>query len=322
MTSGAAISDVVARQAQPQARAAIQSMRACGVIFGSLLGGWLQSKLGPAATYLVGFSSGAIASINIVCRVPETRKPEMPTTTEAAEIRDSRIQGAVGSVDKPSMTNGIARALCVIFSDSELRPLAAILTLLELTHLPQFSDVATLLFRDRLQWSPVAIGRFVAAYGIAQFVGNQATGYLVQRFGPDRQASLSHLGITLSFLLWSAARSTSTMTALLVPLTLSFGRASVIQSKAISRAKELGLNNGEAAGALSTLGSFAKILGPQIFVTLYNWYSRRQLGASTVSRRRVSLASPMLFVAVLGIISEMLHRWALIARSKNSCRSI
>jgi len=298
MVSGPCISDVISRQAQPQARAVIQSLRAAGLVSGSLAGGWLMSKGGPVATYILGIIGGAVASINIMLRVPETLNATVDKKPQLASASTS------GSPTK---------ALRVMLSDPEALPLSILVGLEQLTHYPQFSDVGTFLFRDRLQWDPASIGRFVATYGTAQFAGNQCTGYLVKRFGPDAQASLSHLGLTVGFLLWANATKTSTMLATLLPLTLGFGRGSVAQSKAISRANELGLNNGEAAGVLSSLGSFAKILGPQIYVALYN-FSKKRAAVSSSSQPRLPVALPMLFVAALGVLSEILHRLASRAR--------
>lgn len=298
MVSGPCISDVVSRQAQPKARAVVQSLRAIGLVSGSLAGGWLMSKGGPVATYILGIIGGVVANVNIMFRMPETN---IATSDKKSQ------QASAGTSDSPT------KALRVMLSDPEALPLSILVGLEQLTHYPQFSDVGTFLFRDRLQWDPASIGRFVATYGTAQFAGNQCTGYLVKRFGPDVQASLSHLGLTLGFLLWANATKTSTMIATLLPLTLGFGRGSVAQSKAISRANELGLNNGEAAGVLSSLSSFAKILGPQIFVALYN-LSKKRAAVSVSSQPRLPVALPMLFVAALGVLSEILHRSALRAR--------
>jgi len=312
MASGAAITDVVAPEDQPRARAMIQSLRACGVVLGSIVGGWLQAKRGPAATYILAFLGGTLASANMACRVPETN--------QATSLDSGKTQGtlSVKRSTKPFSWKGTVQTLSAIISDSEMRFLVSVVTLQELTHLPQFSDVATMLFRDKLQWGPAVAGRFIAAYGICQFIGNQATSYLVNCLGPDLQASLSHLGITISFLLWGSARSSFAMMTLLMPLTLSFGRGSVVQSKAASRARELGLDNGEAAGAISMLGSFAKICGPHIFMSLYNMTSRSS-SKSGSSKRHLPAGMPMFFLALLGVVSEFFYRLALRARSVKCC---
>lgn len=313
ITSGAAISDVVAHEAQPQARALLQSMRACGVVSGNLIGGWLQSKYGPAATYIVGLMCGATISMNTICRVPETNSKKCLGPASPVENQVSKPQLMDARQDSLEKKSSTVTALRLVFSDPELRSLTLLVSLLEMTHWPIFSDVASMLFRDRLLWGPTAIGRFGAAYGMAQFVGNRSTGYLVQQFGPDCQASLSHLGLAMSFLLWAGARNVSTMLSLLMPLTLSFSRGSVVQSKAITRAKELGLKNGEAVGAISILGCVAKIAGPQIFLLLYN-QSLKQARTSKSGKRRSPIALPMLFVSTIGIVSEVLHHLAIRAR--------
>eukprot|EP00746_Dinoflagellata_sp_MGD_P056006 gnl/MRDRNA2_/MRDRNA2_243290_c0_seq1.p1 gnl/MRDRNA2_/MRDRNA2_243290_c0~~gnl/MRDRNA2_/MRDRNA2_243290_c0_seq1.p1 ORF type:complete len:179 (+),score=26.94 gnl/MRDRNA2_/MRDRNA2_243290_c0_seq1:43-537(+) len=139
----------------------------------------------------------------------------------------------------------------------------------------------------------------MAAYSTAELLGSQSTGALVDRFGPDFQATLSHVGIVVAFALWGAARTSAGMALTLLPLTLSFGRGAVLQSKAIVRATELGLGRGEASSAIGCLGSCGKMLAPRLFVALY--------GATGGK-------APMFFVAALGVLFEVLHRLAVRAR--------
>mmetsp|Transcript_74976 Transcript_74976/g.237067 ORF Transcript_74976/g.237067 Transcript_74976/m.237067 type:complete len:476 (-) Transcript_74976:35-1462(-) len=301
-----AVSDIVAPAAQPRARASLASFRAMGVVLGSLLGGWAMGRRGPAAPYGLSVALASLAAANVVLRQPETLSRKVDSlglgflehTVQAKEQKRSS-------------------ALQVLLRDPEARPLTLLLGIQEMTVLPQFSDVATLLFRDLLQWGPAAAGRFVAAFGMANILGSGITGALVDRLGPEWQTTLSHAALTASFLLWGAARRTATMVVALPLLALSFGRGAVVQSQALARGEELGLGRGEAMAAIQTVGAVAKILAPRIFVALYAASSAPVAAVAGAPKRGRSLppGSPMFFIAILGVLCEAFHRKALGARS-------
>merc|ERR1712037_401185 len=200
--------------------------------------------------------------------------------------------------------------LFTLLCDPEARPLVLHMALLELAHMPQFSEVASLMFRDILKWDPATTGRFIACYGTASFLGSQATGALVDRVGPDLQATLSHLGLTAAFLVWGAARNSATMLGALFLLVLSFGRGIVVRSKAIARAEALGLGRGEAMAAMGVMGSIARILAPRLFVALYSASS----SVGTARKQTLPTGAPMFFIASLGVLLEALHRQAIRAK--------
>mmetsp|Transcript_46685 Transcript_46685/g.99688 ORF Transcript_46685/g.99688 Transcript_46685/m.99688 type:complete len:452 (-) Transcript_46685:77-1432(-) len=308
-----AISDVFESSAQPRARAAVEAMRALGVVTGSLVGGWLQAKRGPAAPYAVGLFLSSMATVNLIMRLPETHCQEAKESQVAKDVSGSRA---------PQGSSGGTSVLRTLLCDSESRYLVLLLAVMEMAHLPQFSEVASLMFRDILQWGPATSGRFIAAYGTASFFGSQATGALVDRFGPDLQATLSHIGIIASFLLWGAARNTATMVATLLPLTLSFGRGIVARSKAIARAEELGLGRGEAMAAMGMLSAIARMLAPRLFVALYTASSAAAGTGSPAGvrlrRQALPTGAPMFFLAALGVLLEALHRQAVWTKQQRS----
>jgi len=306
-----AISDVVPPPAQPRARATVEAMRALGVVTGSLVGGWLQARRGPSAPYAFSLLSACFTTSVLLWRLPETHR----RGADAPEAQPGAADKGRALAQKRGAPGG-AGALRALLRDPEARLLASLLAILEMAQLPQFSEVASLMFRDILNWGPAISGRFVAAFGLASFFGAQGTGALVDLLGPDLQATLSHVCLAASFLMWGAARSSATMLAMLLPLTLSFGRGIVVRSKAIARAEELGLGRGEAMAAMGTLGAVTKVLAPRIFVALYS-ASSAQAGTG-VARRRQALptGAPMFFLAALGVLVEALHRMAIRARQE------
>merc|ERR1712216_292753 len=246
-TANVAISDCVEPAAQPRARAMVASAQGVGFVLGSFASGQLRAKSGPVAPYVAAVCAGALAASNIVLRQPEThcRNGQLQHLSPVSH-NTPRGKPADKDVQRSS-------ALQILLQDSEARCLSLWLGIQDLALLPQFSDVATQFFRDTLVWDPQTIGRFISTYGITNVVGAQATGTLVDRFGPELQATLSHVGLSLAFLVWGSARNSTAMIAALFPLLLGFGRGPVLQSKAIARAAELGLGKGEAMAAVGTL---------------------------------------------------------------------
>lgn len=307
-----AISDTFAPAAQPRARAAMASVRGLGALVGTLLGGLAQARGGPFAPYVLSVCAAALATVNMAIRLPETLehpkpsharpRPAWPQTPGGRGVSSKALapQGSVG---------GLA-ALGVLFRDAEARSLALLLAMQEWCAFPQFSDVAFLLFQDTLGWGPVASARFVAAKGVADIIGSKLTGVLVDRLGPDGQTTLAHVATTTAFVLWGCARSTAAMLGALPALVFAADLRVVPQSKAMTRAEELGLGRGEASAALQILIAIARMFGPRIFLALYFASSK---GQST----RIwhgSSGAPMFFLAAMGVVYEGLHRQAIQAR--------
>jgi len=309
---GTMISDVVPLDAQPGARAKITASIALGQIVGNYASGWWNAKYGPESTFKVIAFVPACVFAFLASTLSEThagvKKRCKDALTQSTVEDNQNIQNA-----NQSKKTG---AIISILRDRECLLLGLILAIYEFMQYPVLSTVANLFMKDRLGWNPLQAGRFSSAVGLAVFLGSSCSSRLLNALGAARYASFSHCSMSVAYLIWGGATRGKAMMACLLPMALGTGANTVMMTEFVARASSLGYGKGEATAVIQALGAVVRTISPQLFMKLY--VSALPAGRRSNSGLRLPMGSPMLLVAAMAVIQEILHQMLLHLRSKRA----
>lgn len=309
---GTMISDVVPVCDQPRARAQVTASIALGQIVGNYAAGWWNAKHGPESTFKVIAGIPAVVFAFIAYSLSETH-PELRKHKAIRDAKSEKLQDrpCASSVPTPKAKGG---AIKTLLCDSESCLLALILGLYEFMQYPGLATVSNLFMKDRMHFGPLQQGRFSSAFGLAIFMGSTFAGRLIDTLGSARHVSFAHFCTGIAYLLWGTAASGMGMVASLFPLALGTGANTVLMTRFVVRASELGVGKGEAGALIQAIGAIVRAVAPQLFMQLY----LRALTSSkrANSGRRLPLGSPMLLVAVVAMVQESLYQ--MMVRAKQS----
>eukprot|EP00404_Azadinium_spinosum_P034115 CAMPEP_0180663228 /NCGR_PEP_ID=MMETSP1037_2-20121125/59835_1 /TAXON_ID=632150 /ORGANISM="Azadinium spinosum, Strain 3D9" /LENGTH=431 /DNA_ID=CAMNT_0022690987 /DNA_START=68 /DNA_END=1364 /DNA_ORIENTATION=+ len=289
-----------AMAAQPAARAQLNAAQALGRSSGITrrVGG--THGPGPESTYV------ATAIIPAVCfgvlgtclseTHPSKQKAVAPAAAKAA------------STGETVATKSKSGAFSTLLSDPECGFLALTIAGYEFIQWPPISTVSIIFMKERLGWGPLQAGRFASGISSTVFVGSMLAARLLKLLGATTQVTLAHCCTFVAYSLWGTASSGKQMMLSLLPMVFSAGAKPSLETRFMARAASLGLGKGEAASVLQALGAASRIVAPQLFMRLY-------LRATSGSGKgRMPMGSPMLLVAAMAVMQEVMHRASLSAR--------
>jgi len=285
------IGDVFPADAQPAARAQLSAAQALGSIIGNYLSGWWNARAGPQSTYLftaaVPLLSLAFAS---VC------------------LRETNANKKDYSAASNPKTLG-SKSVFALLLDPECCLLAAALGLYEFMNYPPMNSVSILFMKERLKWGPLEAGRFASGHALAVFSGSLCAGRLIKVFGKQLYVSITNLLTALAFLSWGTANNSWRLVASLLPLALGTGGNTVLFTRFVERAVQLGWTRGEATGVMQAIGAVGRMAAPQLFNRLW-----LRAAAQKGQVRALPLGSPMLAVSAIALLQEILYRCSLAFR--------
>ena len=265
------ISDVYPVDAQPAARAQLVASQAFGSIIGNYLSGWWNARAGPQSTYLCTAAVPLLSLLFASIALPETNKKRPEVSTSEAKSSKSYLS---------------------LLADPECCLLAGALGLYEFMNYPPMNSVSILFMKERLQWGPLQAGRFASGHSLAVFTGSLLAGRMIEIFGKQLYVSVSNLLTALAFFMWGTSRNSWSLVGSLLPLAFGTGGNTVLRTRFVERATQLGWSRGEATGILQAIGAVARMAAPQLFMRL--WLSAKA--------GRAPLGAPMLSVASVALL--------------------
>jgi len=297
---GTMITDVFTVDQQPAARAQLAASQALGGILGNYLSGWWSLQAGPRSTYLCTAAAPLFSLAFAAACLPETN----------AEIKDGRpsrdVQGSC-SVTTDGKTRSAYRTL---LRDPESLLIGGALGLYEFLNYAPLNSVAILFMKERLNWGPLEAGRFASGHALAGFCASMLAKTLMQFFGKRLYVSITNLLTSVAYATWAVSKTGPSLIACLLPLSFSgTGGATVLVTRYMERAMQLGLSPGEAMGVRSAIGAVARMIAPQLFTRLW-----LRAAAQKGQPRALPLGAPMLSVALIAIIQELLHQSSFLVR--------
>eukprot|EP00439_Symbiodinium_sp_Y106_P076094 s563_g15.t1 len=297
---GTMITDVFTVDQQPAARAQLAASQALGGILGNYLSGWWSLQAGPRSTYLCTAAAPLFSLAFAAACLPETN----------AEIKDGRpsrdVQGSC-SVTTDGKTRSAYRTL---LRDPESLLIGGALGLYEFLNYAPLNSVAILFMKERLNWGPLEAGRFASGHALAGFCASMLAKTLMQFFGKRLYVSITNLLTSVAYATWAVSKTGPSLIACLLPLSFSgTGGATVLVTRYMERAMQLGLSPGEAMGVRSAIGAVARMIAPQLFTRLW-----LRAAAQKGQPRALPLGAPMLSVALIAIIQDLLHQSSFLVR--------
>lgn len=296
---GTMITDVFTVDQQPAARAQLAASQALGGILGNYLSGWWSLRAGPRSTYLCTAAAPLFSLAFAAACLPETN----------AEIKDGRPSRDGQS--SCSVPDGKTRsAYRTLLLDPESLLIGGALGLYEFLNYAPLNSVAILFMKERLNWGPLEAGRFASGHALAGFCASMLARRLMQFFGKRLYVSVTNLLTSVAYATWAVSKTGPSLIACLLPLSFSgTGGATVLVTRYMERAMQLGLSPGEAMGVRSAIGAVARMLAPQLFTRLW-----LRAAAQKDQPGALPLGAPMLSVALIAIIQELLHQSSFLVR--------
>lgn len=301
------ISDVVPVSGQPRARAQVTASIALGQVIGNYAAGWWNARYGPESTYTVIAGIPAVVFGYLSCSLPETHSEvKKRNVLGAGKLDEAQNNHPVSDVSVPTAKGG---DLNVLLRDPESFLLALTLGLYEFMQYPGLAIVGNLFMKDRLQFGPLQQGRFSSAFGLAVFTGSTLAGLLIDKLGPARHVTFAHCCTGIAYLLWGTANTGARLFSSLVPLSFGMGANTVLMTRFVVRASELGVGKGKAGALIQALGALVRAVAPQVFMQIYLYALAASKRAHT-GLLRWPLGTPMFLVAIIALIQEALYQVA------------
>ncbi|CAE8652516.1 unnamed protein product, partial [Polarella glacialis] len=299
--AGTMISDVFPVAEQPAARAQLMASQALGQIVGNYASGWNNAREGPGSTYAVTAVIPMICFAFISAFLPESSSvgagpPSEPCKAEATPRNDETAPTTItttSNADAAPAARAKSSPFRTLLRDPECCLLAATLGMYEFMNYAPMNSISILFMKERFQWGALQAGRFASGVSLAVFSGSLLAARLIKALGPK------------AYVLWGTAESARGMMGCLIPMALGTGANTVILTRFVTRAEDLGLARGEAAAVVQAIGAVARMIAPQLFLRLW-LRAASSRGAST--GRRLPLGAPMLSVAVVAVLQELLHQ--------------
>ncbi|CAE7263106.1 tetA [Symbiodinium microadriaticum] len=243
------ITDVYPVDKQPRARAQLGASQAFGNILGNYLSGWWNARAGPRSTYLCTAAAPLLSLAFASACLPETNR----------DVKDSKASGEPGSVPTspktPTARGGKKSAYTTLLLDPECCLLAGVLGMYEFLNYAPLNSVAILFMKERLNWGPLEAGRFASGHALAGFCGSMLAGELIQFFGKRLYVSVTNLLTGVAYATWAVSKTGPSLIACLLPLSVGTGGNTVLLTRFVERAMQLGLSRGEAMGVMSAIGA-------------------------------------------------------------------
>lgn len=283
------ISDLIAVEEQPAARAQLQAIQSLGQIVGNYASGYLNATAGPRMTYVVTALIPATAFFILGATMGESH-PKLKLRGKAEEkSEDKHNKQPV----KPTTVVAKKSPFKTLLSDPRACCLAATLGLYDFMTYPAISTVAIMFMKEKLNWGPLQAGRYAAGHGLAVFTGSLMSTHIQRALGKNLYVTFAHSSMSLGYFLWGTASSSTRMLASLIPMAFGSGAKEVIMTNFIKRAADMGLGKGEATSIIQAMGAIARIVAPQFFMKLWS----RSKGA------------PMILVCIISLLQEFLSRF-------------
>ncbi|CAE7291228.1 tetA [Symbiodinium sp. CCMP2456] len=300
------ITDVYPVDKQPRARAQLGASQAFGNILGNYLSGWWNARAGPRSTYLCTAVAPLLSLAFASACLPETNR----------DVKDCKASGEPGSVPTspktPTARGGKKSAYTTLLLDPECCLLAGVLGMYEFLNYAPLNSVAILFMKERLNWGPLEAGRFASGHALAGFCGSMLAGELIQFFGKRLYVSVTNLLTGVAYATWAVSKTGPSLIACLLPLSFGTGGNTVLLTRFVERAVQLGLSRGEAMGVMSAIGAVGRMIAPQLFTRLW-----LRAAAQKGQPRALPLGAPMFAVALITVIQELLYRSSLLFRDRH-----
>mmetsp|Transcript_62216 Transcript_62216/g.111562 ORF Transcript_62216/g.111562 Transcript_62216/m.111562 type:complete len:299 (+) Transcript_62216:3-899(+) len=296
------VTDIFSVEDQPTVRAQLAASQAFGSILGNYLSGWWSTRVGPRSTYLCTAAAPLFSLVFAAAYLPESH-PEI----KARHAAKTQVRGS--SAGSAGQRNGNRSVYTTLLLDPECFLLGGALGLYEFMNYPAMNSVSILFMKERLNWGPLEAGRFASGHALAGFCGQLFAGRLIQFFGKRLYVTVTNLLTSLAYFTWATAKTGPSLIACLLPLAFGTGGNSVLVTRFLARAAQLGVSPGEAIGVRSALGSVARMAAPQLFFWL--WLRAAHKG----QHRALPLGAPMLSVALIALVQETLHRSSILVQS-------
>jgi MFS family permease len=281
------ISDLIPVDEQPAARAQLQAIQSLGQIVGNYASGYLNATAGPRMTYVVTALIPATAFFILGSTMSESH-PKLKLGGKAkSEDNDGK------QVVKASPSAAKKSPFKTLLTDYRACCLAATLGLYDFMTYPAISTVAIMFMKEKLNWGPLQAGRYAAGHGVAVFAGSLMSTHIQRVLGKNLYVTFAHCSMSLGYLLWGTATSSTKMLASLVPMAFGSGAKEVIMTNFIKRAADMGLGKGEASSIIQAMGAMTRIIAPQLFMRLW---------------AKGAKGSPMILVCIISLLQEMLAR--------------
>jgi len=298
---GTMITDVFTVDQQPAARAQLAASQALGGILGNYLSGWWSLRAGPRSTYLCTAAAPLFSLAFAAACLPETN----------AEIKDGRPSRDGQS--SCSVPDGKTRsAYRTLLLDPESLLIGGALGLYEFLNYAPLNSVAILFMKERLNWGPLEAGRFASGHALAGFCASMLARRLMQFFGKRLYVSVTNLLTSVAYATWAVSKTGPSLIACLLPLSVGTGGNTVLLTRFVERAVQLGLSRGEAMGVMSAIGAVGRMIAPQLFTRLW-----LRAVAQKGQPRALPLGAPMFAVALIAVIQELLYRSSLLFRDRH-----